>query len=422
MTGPGGKRAAPDGAVPTGGSAGARPEEGRSSSGEERFSGSTLHEFLVSAADEEGFVVSGGVDLERAFRDPDGRFASHVAHYDRWLAAGRAGAMQYLERGRDRRADPRLVLPGARSMFCVAIPYPRAAAGATDPENGPRYARYLQGGDYHRDVADRLERVLSRADAESRAREAGPLAYKVCVDTSAVLERSWAALAGLGWIGKNTLLIHPRHGSYLFLAEALIDRELDAGPRPMPDLCGHCRRCLEACPTGALTAPRALDSRRCTAYLTLEQRGEWELPGPERTRMGAWVAGCDVCQEVCPFNLKPVRVELEAGGPARKGAPEEDASRVRDWIALLEESEDDYRERVRLSAMKRVKPAQFRRNLAAALAAAWEGLPTGSRVELASALRSRVAARLAAETDPLARVAWSRCVERMNAAEARPGE
>src|SRR5206468_412958 len=158
--------------------------------------------------------------------------------YDRWLSDGRAGAMQYLERGRSRRADPRQAFAEARSVLSVALPYPKRAGGAAAPESGPRYARYINGVDYHDVIAEKLERVM-RTAAE-RSGLGAELRYKVCVDTSAVLERSWAALAGLGWIGKNTLLIHPKLGSYFFIGEVLINKATGQGPRPLPNYCGHC--------------------------------------------------------------------------------------------------------------------------------------------------------------------------------------
>ena len=337
-----------------------------------RGGSSSLHDLLVEEAEAEGFPLAGGVDLDLAFQDPEARFARQVDGYDRWLARGSNGTMSYLVRGRDRRADPRLVFAPAESVFSVAIPYPRRPAGAADPLLGPRYARYLQGPDYHQDLAERLERVMARARERWPCDPAAPaLEWKVCVDASAVLERAWAWLAGLGWIGKNTMLIHPRHGSYLFLAEVLISVKLGQGPRPMKDYCGHCVRCLKSCPTGALTAPRTLDSNHCISYMTLEKRGSLPLAGEHARRSGAWIAGCDLCQEACPFNLRPVKLELgkpasvaesfDAGsGDAGSG----DATLKRDWLSLLEEDESGYRDRIRNSALERIKPADFRRNLA----------------------------------------------------------
>jgi epoxyqueuosine reductase len=296
------------------------------------------------------------VDVEPALAGGDASpYADHVRRYESWLAGGRAGAMEYLVRGRDRRADPRIVFPAARSVFCVAMPYSAAPAGSNDPSGGPLYARYLRGRDYHLELKERLDRALAAADAEWRARGGAPLAWKTCVDTSAVLERAWASLAGLGWIGKNTMLIHPKLGSYLLLAEALLDQPTGRGPAPLKDYCGNCRRCLDSCPAGAFDGPRVLDSRRCISYLTLEKRGS--LEPAERRAIGRWVAGCDVCQEACPFNTKPAREER----PAPDGAVA-----LNDWAGLLNETEEEYKVRVGGSALKRVKWDQFRRNLLAA--------------------------------------------------------
>jgi epoxyqueuosine reductase len=350
---------------------------------------------LLEAAREEGFPLVGAVDIAKA----QPRLSEHVARYDRWLAEGRAGAMEYLVRGRDRRADPTLVMAGARAILSVAIPYGRAPVGEPDAARGVRYARYLPGRDYHRDIGERLEKVMTRA--RERPEAPSDLAWKVCVDTSAVLERAWAAMAGLGWIGKNTLLIHPKLGSYLFIGQVLINHETGAGPAPLPDYCGHCRRCLEGCPTSAITAPRELDSRRCISYATLEKRGAY--PDEARPRSGSsapWVAGCDVCQEVCPFNIKPSAREA----PARDTLPS-------DWQALLEETEEAYRERVQDSALSRVKPAQFRRNLAASLAQWLGSLGPADRANWSKASGARLEHRVSTELDPDARHEWERCLE-----------
>lgn len=368
-----------------------------------------LYSLLIESARAEGFPLAGALDLDLAAE----ALAPHVERYDRWIAQGNAGAMQYLERGRDRRADPRLVFPKAESVLCVAIPYPRRPGGAPSPGEGPRYARYIHGRDYHEEIAERLERAMRRA-AET-APELG-LEWKVCVDTSAVLERSWAALAGLGWIGKNTLLIHPRLGSYLFLGEALINRKTGHGPSPLPDYCGSCTRCLRACPTGAIREPHWVDSNRCISYWTLEKRGELELPEADRRAIGPWIAGCDLCQEACPFNFKPVKQELAS--PAFPAASF-GAEQVAEWEALLREDLAEYRARVSASALSRVKPAQFSRNLAIALANA--ALELGAKTETADAeaekrhflevLLPHVGRRLQDEPDAAARAEWVRCAD-----------
>jgi epoxyqueuosine reductase len=257
--------------------------------------------------------------------------------------------MGYLERGLARRLDPTLVFPGAKSIVVCAIPYRRGSKLPEDPA-APRYARYLQGPDYHRRLPELLENALRAWGA--------PAKWKICVDTSAVLERSWAALAGLGWIGKNTLLIHPQLGSYLFIATVLLDRETGLGPRPLANYCGNCTACLEGCPTGAIVEPGRVDSRKCISYLTLEKRGDWaEIPEELRTKMGTWVAGCDICQEVCPYNRKPLKLDETWPMDSR------DSALITEWAPLENETEDAYRTRVRESSLSRVKYPEMRRNL-----------------------------------------------------------
>ena len=358
---------------------------------------------LIAAAYAEGFAVAGALDIASVIHT---QFPAHLAHYDQWLADGFGGEMSYLTRGRDRRADPRILMAGAQSVLCVAIPYPRGAAGATDNgATGPRYARYLQGPDYHEEIAERLKRAMQRVAEQCVERGESPPAFKICVDSSAMLERSWAALAGLGWIGKNTLLIHPKLGSYLFLGEVLLDRNVDAGPIPMPDLCGHCTRCLEGCPTQALVAPHRLDSRRCISYLTLEKRGEITAAPEVQRAIGPWVAGCDICQEVCPFNLKTARAEAEVTVPSTS-PPSSNATLLHHWEALLDETEQAYRQRIHHSALSRIKPPQFRRNLALSLQALLTEPSTEAGMVLALRLHPRITALARQETDPLVRAIW----------------
>ncbi|MEO5971330.1 MAG: 4Fe-4S double cluster binding domain-containing protein, partial [Bdellovibrionia bacterium] len=164
--------------------------------------------------------------------------------------------------------------------------------------------------------------------------------------------------SGLGLDRKNTLLIHPQHGSYLFLAEVLLSLKTGKGPALLPNLCGNCTRCLNACPTGAIEKPGVLNSNRCVAYLTLEKRGELALDSATQNKLGTWVAGCDICQEVCPFNFKPTRRELAEEACS---ITQPNATLLNQWRELLLETPEQYKARVRNSAMKRVKPAQFSR-------------------------------------------------------------
>ncbi len=358
---------------------------------------SWLNQILNEEARSADFAIFGAVDIRLAA----GKFQKHVDSFSRWLEAGMAGSMSYLARGKERRADPARVLPGAKSVFCVGVPYEPRPLGAEEPARGPRLARYLTGRDYHREIADRLERLMTAVNRRwvesAQPSVRAPLGWKVCVDTSAVLERAWASLAGLGWIGKNTLLIHPKLGSYLFLGLVLLDHETGQGPQSLPDFCGHCQRCLQACPGNALEPGTTLDSRRCVSYWTLENRGE---PAAEQLySFGTWIAGCDICQEVCPFNFRTSRTAA-ARDPR-------DFCLTLTWEALLEESPDEYRERVRDCALDRVKPEQFSRNLAIALgnALALDSSGLGGR------LFEKIRTRLAGESAGPARAWWEKCLK-----------
>ena len=213
--------------------------------------------------------------------------------FQAWLEAGRHGGMDWLARDAERALDPRRWKPWARTVLAFSLPYHRAGGGF---RGGGRVARYALGRDYHHVLRRRLER-LGRA-----LRAAGAVTrFRAVVDAAPVLEREWALRAGLGFRGKNTLVLEPSEGPWVLLGELLVDAEWETWPPQPPTLpdCGRCTRCLEACPTDAFPAPWVLDARRCISYLTIEHRGF--LPRALRPRMGDWVFGCDVCLEVCPF-------------------------------------------------------------------------------------------------------------------------
>jgi len=224
---------------------------------------------------------------------------ARAAFLDGWLAAGFAGEMRYLERRAERRVTTAGILPTARTVVSLAFPYTAPPPPALDWRRTlrGRIAAYARGEDYHRVIDERLrafERALAALFPGTRTRR--------YVDTGAVLEREWAARAGLGWFGKNTMLLGTRAGSWFFLAELITEAAL-APDAPVADHCGRCTRCLDACPTGALADGLVMDARRCIAYLTIEHRGA--IPRALRPRLGPWVFGCDVCQEVCPWNETP---------------------------------------------------------------------------------------------------------------------
>jgi len=214
-------------------------------------------------------------------------------HLAAWLAGGRHGTMDYMAREPAVRADPRRLLPGARAVICVAVHHD-AGEATPPPPTVARIARYARGPDYHRALHRLLRRLVDRLDGLAPGHQ-----HRICVDTMPLLERAHAAAAGIGWIGKHTCLVHPTAGSYFLLGEIVTTALLPADG-PMADHCGTCRRCLDACPTGALVAPHQLDARRCISYWTIEHRGD--LPPAAAGNLHGWVFGCDLCQEACPFN------------------------------------------------------------------------------------------------------------------------
>jgi epoxyqueuosine reductase len=234
----------------------------------------------------------------------------HLEVYRRWLAAGRHGEMGYLARDRAvaRREDPRRILPECRSILVVAAPYDPAPPSSRLGQ----VAAYARGPDYHEVLIERLGGLMAALE-EHLAR---PFAFRLYTDTGPILERELAQRAGLGWIGKNTCLIHPRQGSYLLLAEALLDLELEPDAPFTADHCGTCTRCLDACPTSCILPDRTIDARRCISYLTIEVKGAIE---PElRPAVGNWLFGCDICQQVCPWNVRfapPQAIPSTHGGP-----------------------------------------------------------------------------------------------------------
>jgi epoxyqueuosine reductase len=223
--------------------------------------------------------------------------------FQAWLSAGYAGEMAYMARDPARRANPKQILPEAKTVICLALnyypgDYPEMNIESERPHINGRISRYAWGKDYHLILEEKLDCL-----AEYLKQEAGHLVkIKRYVDYGPVLERAYASRAGLGFIGKNTLLITQEFGSWVFLAELITDLELTQDPlsdRPSSQ-CGSCTLCLEACPTGALVGPFTLDARRCISYLTIENKNEISVN--LQTQMGDWVFGCDICQEVCPYN------------------------------------------------------------------------------------------------------------------------
>ena len=298
---------------------------------------------LKAWALEAGFDRAGVAALDRA---------AHGDAFVRWLEAGRQAGMDYLERRVEHRLEPERLVPGAKSVLCVALRYLVPQDETLDGDLWPRVARYARGDDYHELMGRRLEALCARIERDFPGTITRPY-----VDTGPVLEREWAARAGLGAIGKNTNLLHPEDGSYFLLGEIFLGLDLEPDV-PLADLCGSCRACLDACPTGALPAPYLLDSRLCISYWTIEHRGT--VPPEVRPLVGDWVFGCDVCQEACPWNAAP----MAASDPAL-ALPE--ARRRLGLVDLLELRREDYEARFRGSPMKRAKRSGLRRNAAVAM-------------------------------------------------------
>ena len=283
----------------------------------------------------------------------------HAAEFRAWLDDGRAGEMTWLSRNADRRTDPQQVLPGAKSVVVLAMNYWQGETEPHAPSDLPpsafrpppfTIARYAWGDDYH----DLIEPKLRTLDAWLTARGGRQRCY---VDTGPMLERDFAALAGAGWHGKSTMLIHPELGAWFFLAEILTTLDL-APDAPLPDRCGKCTRCITACPTGAITAPHQLDARRCISYLTIELKGS--IPEDLRPLIGDRIYGCDDCAAACPWN-RFAQASTETAFAAREFVHE---WTLRDFLAL---DDDGFRALFKKSPIKRIKRRGFLRNVCTAL-------------------------------------------------------
>lgn len=266
---------------------------------------------------------------------------------EQWLAKGLHGSMAYLENHFDKRIDPRQLVPGARSVISLLYNY-HTPQRQHDPE-APQISRYAYGEDYHFVIKRKLKDLLAFIQ-----REIGQADGRVFVDSAPVLERDWAKWAGNGWVGKHTLLIHPKAGSWFFLAEIILDLPLSYDG-PMRDHCGTCRRCIDACPTQAISPNGyVLDASRCISYLTIELKEA--IPEAFAPQMDNWMFGCDVCQEVCPWN----RFAKPHEEPSFEPSPELLGMSKRDWVELTEET---FGRVFRKSAVKRTRYAGLLRNI-----------------------------------------------------------
>ena len=275
------------------------------------------------------------------------RLDDEARRLEAWLQKGAHGKMAYMENHFDMRVDPTLLVPGAKTVICLTFNYHNPDL-QSDPE-APKISRYAYGEDYHHIVKDKLKLLLAFMQEQI-----GAIDGRCFVDSAPVLEREWAKRAGLGWNGRNTLTINPRKGSYFFLAEIICDLPL-VYDDPIRDHCGTCRRCIDACPTQAI-APEGyfLDASKCISYLTIELREE--IPAEFEGKMDNWMFGCDVCQDVCPWN----RFAERHAEPAFEPHPDLLSMTKKDWIELTEAV---FARLFKKSAVKRTKFTGLKRNI-----------------------------------------------------------
>lgn len=264
-----------------------------------------------------------------------------------WLKAGMHGKMQYMENYFDKRLDPRLLVDGAKSVISLALNYYTDAA-QTDPL-APKISKYAYGQDYHTVIKDKLKQLLQTINEKI-----GEVGGRAFVDSAPVLDKAWAKKAGIGWVGKNSNLLNKNAGSFFFLAELIVDIELEYDVEPTADHCGTCTRCIDACPTDAIVGPYVVDGSRCISYLTIELKDE--LPTEFKGKMDNWMFGCDICQDVCPWNKFSV-LHTE---PAFDPHPDLLGLNRND---IAEITEDVFQKVFQKSAVKRTKFNGLKRNI-----------------------------------------------------------
>ena len=266
---------------------------------------------------------------------------------EKWLADGRNGKMDYMQNHFDKRLDPRLLVDDAKSVVSLLLNY-YPSETQTDPK-APKLSKYAYGEDYHFIIKDKLKDLFNFIQDVI-----GEVGGRVFVDSAPVMDKAWAKKSGLGWIGKNSNLINPKNGSFFFIAELILDLELTEDG-PMKDYCGSCTRCIDACPTDAIVEPYVVDGSKCISYLTIELKDQL-IPSEFKDKMANWMFGCDICQDVCPWN----RFSKPHSEP--KFNPHEQLLKMSkaDWEDI---SEDIFRELFRNSAVKRTKNSGLVRNI-----------------------------------------------------------
>ena len=299
-----------------------------------------LAESIKQRAAELGFAKVGIV--------PATALSAEGERLSEWLKLGYQGNMAWLERDPEKRADPRVLFPDARSVVVCAINYYTPAQHASPG----KISRYAWGDDYHDVVREKLQLLLDWIKFEEPNTQG-----KICVDTAPMMDKAWAVRAGIGWLGKHSNVITTEVGSWVFIGEILLDIDLDYDTQMVADHCGTCTACLDACPTDAIVQPYVVDSRRCISYATIELRDE-TLPGEFNGKLNGWLYGCDICQDVCPWN----RFETPSGEDRFEPRQGETSINL-DSLAAMEHEE--YVVRFRKSAMKRSKLTGLKRNAAA---------------------------------------------------------
>lgn len=266
---------------------------------------------------------------------------------DSWLKSGRHGKMSYMENHFDKRLDPRKLVEGAKSVISLTLNY--YTDDIQEDSTAPKISKYAYGTDYHEVIKEKLRALL--AVIQEKVGEVGGRAF---VDSAPVLDRAWAKRAGLGWIGKNANLINRQSGSFFFLAELILDLELEYDTPLTKDYCGTCTRCIDSCPTEAIVAPQVIDSNRCISYLTIELKDE--LPGEYQNKMDNWMFGCDICQDVCPWN----RFSTLHNEAAFHPHPSLLKMSKKEWQEI---TEDVFQSIFKKSAVKRAKFKGLKRNI-----------------------------------------------------------
>ena len=275
------------------------------------------------------------------------------ARFDEWLAKDFHAEMQWLAREPEKRKNPALIFPEAKSVIVVALNYYTPHEHEESDEKG-KVSRYAWGDDYHDVLKEKLRELLAFIKSVDEAADG-----KICVDTAPMMDKAWAVRAGLGWLGKHSNVITKEFGSWVFIGEIILNVELDCETETIDDHCGTCRKCLDACPTTAIVAPYVVDSKRCLSYATIELRSD-DLPDHIKENLNGWLYGCDICQDVCPWN----RFEKPTGELRFEPRPDNVSRDLRTVLELLPET---YAAKFRRSAMKRTKLGGLQRNARALL-------------------------------------------------------